>query len=81
MVEAPLVPGYHNFVVGWRYDDRRRYRPDELGQPAQLAGKCQGCFSPTYLLASGVQAMIDRDANLVCDHCYQVDKTSIQEAL
>lgn len=75
------MPGYHNFVVGWRHDDRRRWRLDELGNPAQLAGKCQGCFQPTYLNASGIQAIRERDANLVCDHCYQVDKHSIQEAL
>ncbi len=75
------MAGYHGVVVGFRYDDRRRHRKDELGNEMKPAGRCIGCGQPTYLHESGCQAIRDRDANPICDWCYQVDKTHVQEAL
>lgn len=75
------MAGYGRVVVGWRFNDRRRHRPDELGHLPQLAGKCIGCGDPTYLMPSGIAAVVDKDAEIICDTCYQRDKHLVQEDL
>lgn len=75
------MAGYGRVVIGWRFDDRRRYRPDELGQPPVLAGRCIGCSAPTFLMQSGVRSLRERDAALCCDNCYQSNKHLVKEAL
>lgn len=75
------MAGYGRVVVGWRYNDRRRYRPDEMGHLPRMAGPCIGCGDPTYLLNSGIAAIREKDAEIICDLCYQRDKHLVQEAL
>ncbi len=75
------MAGYGRVVVGWRRDDRRRWRPDELGLLPVPAGRCIGCSAETFLMWSGVHSLRQRDAELICDNCYQRDRHLVQEAL
>lgn len=60
------MPGYFAVVVGYHKDDlvnRRRFQSDQLG------GKCISCGRPTYFNPSGIKAIRERDAHVVCEGC------------
>jgi hypothetical protein len=67
------VAGLGRVVVGYRANDRRRLRlEDEFGITSVAVRRCvAGCGYPVYFYSGGVDAIRDRDAEVVCDECRQ----------
>ena len=70
-------------VVGYRKQDRRRYLLErEQGLSSVETTTCAaGCGYPVFFVRSGYDAARFRDAEVICDDCYQRYKPEIQEAL
>jgi hypothetical protein len=68
------VSGIGRVVVGYRAHDRRRLRLlDEFGIHSVAIRKCMaGCGYEVYFFSGGVDAVRDRDAEVVCDECRQL---------
>lgn len=69
-------------VVGWRPGDRAMQRAIDQGETVRETSRCAaGCGYPVFYAYSGYTAARDRDAEVICDDCYQRYKDEIQEAL
>lgn len=69
-------------VVGYRPGDRRIKRAEDQGHPVRVTTSCAaGCGYPVWYTPSGYDAARNRDAEVICDDCYQRYKSEIQEAL
>ena len=77
------MSGLGRVVVGYRKHDRRRLRLiDEHGVHSVAVRNCAAdCGYPVFFVASGLAAARDRDAEVVCQECYDRYKDQIQEAL
>lgn len=67
------MPGIGRVVVGYRENDRRRLLlRDRYGIESVAIRKCMaGCGYPVYFFSGGVDAVRERDAEVVCDECRQ----------
>lgn len=67
------MAGYGRVVVGYREHDRRRLLLlDKYGIQSVAIRKCMaGCGYPVYFFSGGVDAVRERDAEVVCDECRQ----------
>lgn len=65
--------GLGRIVVGYRANDRRRLKLlDEFGINSVPIRKCiAGCGYDVYFYSGGVDAVRERDAEVVCDECRQ----------
>ena len=65
--------GLGRVVVGYREGDRRRHQLQaQFGITSVMVRKCvAGCGYPVYFYSGGIQAVRDRDAEVVCDECRQ----------
>ena len=69
-------------VVGYRPGDRRIRRAEDQGEAVRTTTRCAaGCGYPVLFTVSGYDAARYRDAEVICDNCYQENKAEIQEAL
>lgn len=77
------MSGLGRLVVGYRKHDRRRLRLiDEHGVQSVAVRKCvAGCGYPVYFVQSGLDAARTRDAEVICDECYQQHKDQVQDEL
>lgn len=68
---APTTSGVGRIVVGYRPGDRRVIRNLELyGLEAHAVRRCYaGCGYPVLFYSGGVDAVTDRDAEVVCMEC------------
>jgi hypothetical protein len=68
------VAGIGRIVVGYREHDRRRLRLlDEYGMQSVAVRPCYaGCGYPVYFLSGGIDAVRDRDAEVVCTECKEL---------
>jgi hypothetical protein len=66
--------GIGRIVVGYRPGDRRVNRNRELfGIEPRLVRNCfAGCGYPVYFYSGGVDAVIERDAEVVCTVCKEL---------
>ena len=65
--------GFGRVVVGYRHNDRRRYRLLDLyGITSVPVRKCMaGCGYDVYFYSGGIDAVREKDAEVVCDECRQ----------
>jgi hypothetical protein len=65
--------GLGRVVVGYRANDRRRLQLlDTYGITSVPIRKCMaGCGYDVYFYSGGVDAVRERDAEVVCDECRQ----------
>ena len=63
--------GIGRIVVGYRPGDRRVNRNRELyGIEPQMVRRCfAGCGYPVYFYSGGIDAVSERDAEVVCSEC------------
>lgn len=68
-----MAGGLGRIVVGYRANDRRKlYLADTYGIQAVAIRKCvAGCGYDVYFYSGGVDAVRERDAEVVCDECRQ----------
>lgn len=74
------MSGLGRVVVGYRANDRRRLELiDRFGVAVVPVRNCvAGCGYPVYFTPSGIDAARTRDAEVICDQCYQAHKAEIQ---
>lgn len=73
------MSGLGRVVVGYRHTDPRRWK---LDQSIREAGRCiAGCGFGVWFVPSGQSAVRDRDAQPICDDCYQLYKDEVQAEL
>lgn len=67
----PRAGGLERIVVGYRAGDRRVLENRELyGLEPRVVRQCYaGCGYPVYFYSGGVDAVSDRDAEVVCVEC------------
>lgn len=65
------MAGLERIVVGHRKGSRKvAYLEDTFGLHAVEVRKCMaGCGYPVYFYSGGVDAVRDRDAEVVCEEC------------
>jgi len=68
------MAGLGRIVVGYRQNDRRVQRlRDEFGIEAVVVRNCYaGCGYPVWFFSGGIDAVRERDAEVVCDECRQL---------
>ena len=68
------MSGIGRIVVGYRPGDRRVLKlKDQYGIHAIVVRKCYaGCGYPVSFFSGGVDAVRERDAEVVCDECRQL---------
>ena len=68
------MAGLGRVVVGYRGNDRRRLRLlDEHGLHSVAIRKCMaGCGYDVFFFSGGVDAVRDRDAEVVCTECKEL---------
>lgn len=72
------MAGLRAVVVGYRKDDRRRLRlVHEHGIASVPVKRCASCGYPTFFVASGQDAYMQRDPEVLCDPCYQRHKDQV----
>jgi hypothetical protein len=69
--KARIVSGLGAVVVGYRHDARRLVRLKELyGLQAIRVGRCIGaCGYDVFFYSGGVDAVRERDAQVICEQC------------
>jgi hypothetical protein len=75
------VAGYGRVVIGYRYDDRRRYTLANQEGGMVEGGKCVACGAPTFYVRSGQDAIRNRDAAVMDDFCFQKYKHLVDQEL
>ena len=75
------MSGYGRVVVGYRFNDRRRFLLDGQEGGMVRGGRCISCGADTFSVLSGQAAIRDRDAQIACDDCYQQHKHLMQAEL
>lgn len=77
------MSGIGRLVIGYRRNDRRRLQLEhEHGVHSVAAGRCiGGCGYDVFFVQSGQDAVRSRDAQVICDDCYQVDRHRIEAEL
>lgn len=77
------MAGLGAVVVGYREGNRQIQRlKDEHGLDAVECGKCiAGCNYPVYFVLSGRDAIRYRDAQIMCDECYDLYEAQIEAEL
>jgi len=77
------MSGLGRVVIGYRKHDRRRLRLiDEHGMQSVAVRKCAAdCGYPVYFVRSGLDAARTRDAEVICQECYDRHKDQIQAEL
>lgn len=75
--------GVGRIVVGYRPGDRRVLENRErFGLEPRLVRQCfGGCGYPVYFYSGGVDAVADRDAEVVCTVCRNEHYSELVEAL
>lgn len=65
--------GIGRLVVGYRKGDRRVHQlRDDFGIHAVAVRKCiAGCGYPVYFFSGGIDAVREKDAEVICDECRQ----------
>ncbi len=65
------MAGIERVVVGYRSHDRRKQRLlDQFGITTVATRKCMaGCGYVVYFFSGGIDAVRDRDAEVVCMEC------------
>jgi hypothetical protein len=65
------MPGIERIVVGWREGSRKvNELRDTFGIHAVAVRKCMaGCGYPVYFASGGIDAVRDRDAEVICQEC------------
>lgn len=65
------MAGLERIVVGYRKGSRRvAWLEDTFGLHAVAVRKCMaGCGYPVYFYSGGVDAVRERDAEVVCEEC------------
>lgn len=68
-----MSSGLGRVVVGYRANDRRRLKLlDDYGITSVPVRKCMaGCGYDVYFYSGGIDAVRERDAEVVCDECRQ----------
>lgn len=63
--------GLGRIVVGYREGDRRMYKlRDQFGLEAVPVRRCMaGCGYPVYFYSGGIDAVREKDAEVVCMEC------------
>lgn len=66
--------GLGRIVVGYRHGSRRiKQLEDEYGLYAVAVRKCMaGCGYPVYFVPSGIDAVRERDAEVICEECKEL---------
>jgi hypothetical protein len=76
------MAGYGRVVVGYRFNDRRRFTLANQEGGMVEGGKCISCGAPTFFVRSGQDAVRYRDANVMCDEpCFQRYKHLVENEL
>lgn len=77
------MSGLGRVVVGYRPGDRRVHKlHDEHGLEVRQVRKCvAGCGYPVFFYSGGYDAAWERDAEVMCDNCYQENRMDVQAAL
>jgi hypothetical protein len=67
------MAGLGRVVVGYRQNDRRRHQLlDQYGITSVAVRNCAAdCGYPVYFFSGGIDAVRDRDAEVICDECRQ----------
>lgn len=67
------MSGLERIVVGYRPGSRRiQWLKDTYGLNAVAVRKCMaGCGYPVYFYSGGIDAVRERDAEVVCEECKQ----------
>lgn len=67
------MAGLGRIVVGYRQNDRRRLQLlDTFGVHSVPVRKCvAGCGYDVFFYSGGIDAVRERDAEVVCDECRQ----------
>jgi hypothetical protein len=70
-------------LVGFRKNDRRRLRLiDEYGLQFVGVRNCAaGCGYPVYFNASGVEALNEKDAEVICEECASLYRMEIEQEI
>lgn len=68
------MAGLERIVVGYRKGDRRmKLLEDTYGIHAVAVRNCMaGCGYPVYFYSGGIDAVRERDAEVVCDVCKEL---------
>lgn len=71
------MAGFPELLVGYRARDPRAVYADYLG------GRCVSCGNTVYFNASAepILAGDDHDPTIVCDWCYRIERSSIDQAM
>jgi hypothetical protein len=77
------VSGLGRVIVGYREHDRRRYQiADEYGYQSVAVRKCAAsCGYPVYFVTSGIDTARAKDAEVLCDECFQRYRADIYAEL
>ena len=76
------MSGLGRIVVGYRNNAALQRMLRETGQQAFPTRACAaGCGYTVFFVRSGFDAARYRDAEPICDRCYQEEKGSVQQAL
>lgn len=73
------MSGLGRVVVGYRKHDRRRLQLiDDYGVHSVAVRPCvAGCGYPVFFVASGQDAVRHRDAEVICQECYDLYKDQV----
>lgn len=77
------MSGLERIVVGYRQGSRRvQYLRDTFGIEAVAVRKCMaGCGYPVYFYSGGVDAVRERDAEVVCEECKELHYPDLMREL